>query len=89
MKSARLSRHALARMGQKAGLATLQQRADAVAISRSHLNKVERGDLKPSAELVDRMSAVYRQPVDVIYRASRAAIRALRQLQLDQADEVA
>ena len=85
----RLTRHALARMGQKAGFLTLAARAEALGISRSHANKVERGELKPSAELVDRMAAAYHVHMDVIYRASRLAVRTLRQLQLDQADEIA
>ena len=85
----RLTRHALARMGQKAGFETLAARAEALGISRSHMNKVERGELKPGAELVDRMSAAYHVHLDVIYRASRLAVRTLRQLQLDQADEIA
>ena len=85
----RLSRHQLARLGQRAGLQRIQDRADAVGISRSHLNKVECGAMKPSLEMVDRMSAAYHVSVEQIERASRLAIRTLMQLKLDQADDVA
>lgn len=69
----RLTGNSLAAMGQKVGLITGQERAVALGISRSHLMHVERGAIRPSPALVDRMAEVYRKPVEVIERASDLA----------------
>ena len=67
----------LAAMGQAAGYETAQQRADALAISRSHLLHMERGEFRPSPALVDRMAAAYKKPVAYIERATNLAVERL------------
>lgn len=59
----------LAMMGQAVGLETANARAEALEISRSHLLHVERGEIRPSPALMDRMAAKYRKAVSVIERA--------------------
>lgn len=59
MRKIRLSASQVARYGILAGLKTAQERADALGISRSHLLHVERGAVRPSEDLVDRMGELY------------------------------
>jgi transcriptional regulator with XRE-family HTH domain len=87
MTTVRMSRNALARHGQRAGYPTLAARAAILGISISHLNKVERGELRASARVLDAMADAYHVHADKLERDSRNSVRALRTLQLDDMDD--
>ena len=84
----RLTGNSLSVYGQKVGLLTGQQRAVALKVSRSHLMHVERGAIYPGPALIDRMSDLYRKPVDVIVRAANLARETLAHRMLAQSREI-
>lgn len=84
----RLTGNSLAVYGQRVGLITGQERALALGVSRSHLMHVERGAVFPSADLIDRMSATYKKPSEVIQRAANLARESLAHRMLAQSREL-
>ena len=81
----RLASNPLAILGQRAGLQFAGDRARALGISRSHLLHVERGAVWPSAELLDRMSAVYHKGIEQLENAAARSREALARRMLEQA----
>lgn len=67
----KLTSNPLSLIGQQAGFYTLQERAEALKISKSHLGHVERGAHLPSPDLVDRMAVAYSRSVEQVERAAR------------------
>ena len=66
----------------------MEERALALGVSRSHLMHVERGAVFPSADLIDRMSATYKKPSEVIQRAANLARESLAHRMLAQSREL-
>ena len=63
----RLSANPLSIIGQRAGYATSEARAQAIGgVTRSYLLRCERGAQMPSQELIERMAQVYARPVEDI-----------------------
>ena len=81
----RLAGNPLAQIGIAAGFETAEARANACGISRSHLLHVERGAVWPSADLVDRMSAAYHKPIEMLERAAALSRESLARRMLEQA----
>ena len=84
-RRSRLAGNPLAELGVRAGFETGAARAAALSISRSHLMQVERGAIWPSAELIDRMSAAYHRPIEMLERAASLGREKLAQRMLEQA----
>jgi len=56
-------------LGQKAGLYTVKERADAVDLTRSYVVHIERGAVRPSAGVIGRMAEAYKVSVEQIEKA--------------------
>jgi transcriptional regulator with XRE-family HTH domain len=66
----RLTRSPLGALGQAAGFESRVARAAALGISVSHLSHVERGDVRASVDLMDRMAEVYKVHAAKVERAA-------------------
>lgn len=82
----RLTSNLLARIGQKAGLLTLKERAIRIGLSPGYLAHIERGAVLPSPDVISRIATAYGRDFDDIENAAIASRKSLAQRILEQSD---